>query len=75
VNFITYLEPPYLLDYNYIVVPLPIGFFVNAYLNGEVVQKFLTVNFFKKHYNKRCPYMPSDFIGFLMNSLVVMNEE
>jgi hypothetical protein len=27
VNFIIYLEPPYLLDYNYIVVPLPTGFF------------------------------------------------
>jgi hypothetical protein len=43
VNFITYLEPPYLLDYNYIVVPLPTGFFVNAYLNGEGVQEFLTL--------------------------------
>jgi hypothetical protein len=41
VNFITYLEPPYLLDYNYIVVPLPTGFFVSAYLNGEGVQEFL----------------------------------
>jgi len=37
-NFITYLEPPYLLDYNYIVVSLPTGFFVSAYLNGEDVQ-------------------------------------
>jgi hypothetical protein len=26
VNFITYLESPYLLDYNYIVVPLPTRF-------------------------------------------------
>jgi hypothetical protein len=26
VNFITYLEPPYLLDNNYIVVPLPTEF-------------------------------------------------
>jgi hypothetical protein len=43
VNFITYLEPPYLLDYNYIVVPLPIGFFVSSYLNGEGVQEFLTI--------------------------------
>jgi hypothetical protein len=42
-NFITYLEPPYLLDYNYIVVPLPTGFFVSAYLNGEGVQEFLIV--------------------------------
>jgi hypothetical protein len=42
VNFIIYLEPPYLLDYNYIVVPLPTGFFVSAYLNGEGVQEFLT---------------------------------
>jgi hypothetical protein len=25
------------------------------------------------HYNKRCPYMPSDFIGFSMNSLFVVN--
>jgi hypothetical protein len=41
-NFITYLEPPYVLNYNYIVVPLPIGFFVSAHLNGEGVQKFLT---------------------------------
>ncbi len=42
VNFINYLEPPCLLDYNYIVVPLPTKFFVNAYLNGEGVQKFFT---------------------------------
>ncbi len=42
VIFITYLEPPYVLDYNYIVVSLPTGFFVSAYLNGEGVQKFLT---------------------------------
>jgi hypothetical protein len=42
-NFITYLEPPYLLDYNYIVVPLPTGFFVSAYFNGEGVQEFLTI--------------------------------
>ncbi len=45
VNFITYLEPPYVLDYNYIVVPLPTGFFVSAYLNGEGVQEFLTKGF------------------------------
>ncbi len=43
-NFITYLEPPYLLDYNYIVVPLPTGFFVSAYLNGEGVQEFFTID-------------------------------
>jgi len=42
VNFITYFEPPYLLNYNYIVVPLPTGFFVSAYFNGEGVQEFLT---------------------------------
>ncbi len=42
VNFITYLEPPYLLDYNYIIVPLPTGFFVSAYLNGEGVQELFT---------------------------------
>jgi hypothetical protein len=42
VNFITYLEPPYLLNYNYIVVPFPTGFFVSAYLNGEGVQEFFT---------------------------------
>jgi len=42
VIFITYLEPLYVLNYNYIVVSLPIGFFVNAYLNGEGVQEFLT---------------------------------
>jgi hypothetical protein len=41
-NFITYLESPYVLDYNYTVVPLPTGFFVSAYLNGEGVQEFLT---------------------------------
>jgi hypothetical protein len=41
-NFITYLESPYLLDYNYIVVPPPTRFFVSAYLNGEGVQEFLT---------------------------------
>jgi hypothetical protein len=27
-----------LLDYNYIVVPLPTGFYVSAYLSGEGVQ-------------------------------------
>jgi hypothetical protein len=27
------------------------------------------------HYNKRCPCMPSDFIGFWVNSLVVMNQD
>jgi len=43
VNFITYLEPLYLLDYNYIVVSLLTGFFVSAYLNGEGVQEFLTL--------------------------------
>ncbi len=43
-NFITYFEPPYLLDYNYIVVPLPTGFIVSAYLNGEGVQEFLTTH-------------------------------
>jgi hypothetical protein len=42
VNFIIYLEPPYLLDYNYIVIPLPTVFLVSAYLNGEGVQEFLT---------------------------------
>jgi len=31
-----------LLDYNYIVVPLPTGFYVSAYLNGEGVLLFLT---------------------------------
>jgi hypothetical protein len=31
-----------LLDYNYIVVPLLTGFYVNAYLNGEGVLLFLT---------------------------------
>jgi hypothetical protein len=25
------------------------------------------------HYNKRCPCMPNDFIGFRVNSLVVVN--
>jgi hypothetical protein len=42
VNFITYLEPHYMLDYNYIVVSFPTGVFVSAYLNGEGVQEFLT---------------------------------
>ncbi len=50
VNFITYFEPPYLLDYNYIVVPLPIEFFVSAYLNGEGVQEFLAL--FNRSRNK-----------------------
>jgi hypothetical protein len=54
VNFITYLEPPYLLNYNYIVVPLPTGFFVSAYLNGEGVQEFLTPH-------PRVPTRPSTF--------------
>jgi hypothetical protein len=27
------------------------------------------------HYNKRCPYMPSDFTGFWVNSLVVVNRD
>ncbi len=31
-----------MLDYNYIVVPLPAGFYVSAYLNGEGVLLFLT---------------------------------
>jgi hypothetical protein len=26
------------------------------------------------HYNKMCPYMPNDFIGFWVNSLVPMNK-
>ncbi len=47
-NFITYFEPPYLLNYNYIVVPLPTGFFVSAYFNGEGVQEFFTTNGTKK---------------------------
>jgi hypothetical protein len=47
-NFIIYLEPPYLLDYNYIVVPLPTGFFVSAFLDGESVQEFLTT------FNSQC---------------------
>ncbi len=46
-NFITYFEPPYLLDYNYIVVPLPTDFFMSAYLNGEGVQEFLTLGFLR----------------------------
>jgi hypothetical protein len=34
-----------LLDYNYIVVPLPTDFYVSAYLNGEGVPLFLTIKF------------------------------
>ncbi len=45
VNFIIYLESPYVLDYNYIVIPLPTGFFVSAYFNGEGVQEFLTLHY------------------------------
>jgi hypothetical protein len=41
----------YLLDYNYIVVPLPAGFYVSAYLNGEGVLLFLTLlNIHMCHY-------------------------
>jgi hypothetical protein len=49
VNFITYLEPLYLLDYNYIVVPLPTGFFMSAYFNGEGVQEFLIMGYCDFH--------------------------
>jgi hypothetical protein len=61
VNFITYLEPPYLLDYNYIVIPLPTGFFVSAYLNGEGVQEFLTKDTFQieNHIKK---FTPASFV-------------
>jgi hypothetical protein len=27
------------------------------------------------HYNKRCPCTPTDFTGFWVNSLVVVNED
>jgi hypothetical protein len=27
------------------------------------------------HYNKRCPCMPSDFTGFWVNSLAIMNKD
>jgi len=27
------------------------------------------------HYNKRCPYTPSDFIKFWMNSLIIVNKD
>jgi hypothetical protein len=46
VNFITYLEPPYSLDFNYIAVPLLAGFFVCAYFRGGSVQKILTLPIF-----------------------------
>jgi len=49
VNFIIYLELPYVLNYNYIVVPFPTRFFVSAYLNGEGVQKFLTASIESYH--------------------------
>jgi hypothetical protein len=29
----------------------------------------------KEHYNKKCPCTPSDFIGFWVNSLVLVNED
>ncbi len=42
-NFITYLEQPYLLELQLHSVPFPTSFFfVSAYLNGEGVQEFLT---------------------------------
>jgi hypothetical protein len=56
VNFITYLELHYVLDYNYIVVPVPTGFFVSAYLNDEGVQEFLTWG---------CPQCINSFIVWL----------
>ncbi len=36
-----YIEPPYLLDYNYIVIPLP-NKFVSAYFHVKGVQECLT---------------------------------
>jgi len=42
VNFITYVESPYSLDFNYIIVPLLTGFFVSAYLSGGSVQEIFT---------------------------------
>jgi hypothetical protein len=39
VNFITYLEPPYSLDFNYIVVPLLTGFLWVHILVVEVCKK------------------------------------
>jgi hypothetical protein len=39
VNFITYLEPPYSLDFNYIVVPLLTGFLWVHILMVEVCKK------------------------------------
>jgi hypothetical protein len=52
VNFIIYFEPPYLLNYNYIVVSLPTGFFVSAYLNGEGVQEFFTIPIYENKITK-----------------------
>ncbi len=72
VNFITYLEALYLLDYNYIVIPPPTGFFVSAYHNGEGVQKSSQVQFhswsFEHHKHWFCLY---DFGGTLWKFVVV----
>jgi len=40
VNFVIFFEPPYLLDYNYIVVPLPIGFLWVHILLWKVCNNF-----------------------------------
>jgi hypothetical protein len=47
------------------------------YGNIFFIMEMLREMVLKLHYNKMCPYMPSDFIGFWMNSLVVVgtNEE
>jgi hypothetical protein len=65
VNFITYFEPPYLLDYNYIVVPFLTGFFVNAYRNGEGVEEFLT----KRLQTCPCATFKRQYIVYGFNNL------
>jgi len=67
VNFIIYLEPPYVLDYNYIVVPLPTGFFVSAYFNGEGVQEFLTTS------SQRFVFTISETLLLLINNIWVID--
>jgi hypothetical protein len=49
----------------HVIIIIHKNFSVKVGLNTKLTQ----------HYNKRCPCTPSDFIGFWMNSLVVMNKD
>jgi hypothetical protein len=42
----------------------------NNFPNEKIVKMIRTDTF---HYNKKCPYTPCDFIGFWVNSVVIVN--